>query len=202
MNRIKLVMDELASGASSITDENLLPSIQEIVSVSNPSKILEIGFYTGRSTALFLEASEASVVTCDVGEPWVELATINKSLETLDKYYPGRVSFILKSSQSEEFRNLIKPVDNKPFDFCFIDGRHEEGFPLFDIETSLLLGCRYILMDDYVSGPNCPWGVIQSADKAVSSGRIEKVKEFPYSVKKDTGWIIYNNMALFKNLQV
>jgi SAM-dependent methyltransferase len=120
-------------------DVNLASAIdmvKDVVSRTNPSNILEIGFNRGSSSLLFLYLSSANVTSIDI---------VNKpeSVKYLTNTFTNRFSFVLGNSFYLDMKSL------GTFDLVFIDGDHEYNSIVNDIEQSLKVNPKFILFDDY-----------------------------------------------------
>lgn len=149
---------------------NLRPAciemMEDVIKISNPKEILEIGTHLGHSGALLLAFSNANLTTIDIGHTWVEWGCgfddwnvrkgncggLKDVVDTMTKYFKSRYRFIMGSSTDIE--TFVKYADRQ-YDLIFIDGDHSYEFVEKDIKTAMLLGIPYILLDDY-TGPDAP----------------------------------------------
>lgn len=99
--------------------------IARLLTLSCPIRtILEIGFNAGHSAAMLCEIFPgAHVLSVDIAAN--PACAPGKKL--LDNFYPGRHTLILEDS-----RTLLPKLESQ-FDFIFIDGNHDEGFPQVDL---------------------------------------------------------------------
>jgi SAM-dependent methyltransferase len=125
-----------ASLTKDVNMTNAYDMVKDVVTRTNPSNILEIGFNRGSSALLFLYLSIAKVTSIDI---------INNttSVSYLTNTFNNRFSFILGNS----FDLDMKALGN--FDLVFIDGDHEYNSIVRDIDQSLKVKPKFILFDDY-----------------------------------------------------
>lgn len=107
-----------------------------------PKKILEIGYLCGSSSIVFLENTDADVISIDI--KYMDYSRLSK--EFIDKEYPGRHKLIIESSAIY----LYSLVDK--FDLIFIDGEHSYDGTLIDIINCFKLAHSdtRVLIDDIV----------------------------------------------------
>lgn len=117
----------------------IAPSFKEILQISKPKSILEIGFNAGGSALMFLSINpELEYHSVDIEEN-------EKSIEYLSNIFED---FIFTKINS-------KFLDPKLFcfyteyDLVFLDGDHSREGVISDIEVSLKFNPEYILLDDF-----------------------------------------------------
>jgi hypothetical protein len=122
--------------------------IKDVISIINPSSILEIGFFLGCSSFLWLYNSTAQVLSVD---PMynkyvprnVDLSGHFISLNNLASVWRERLQFFLLDSAK-----LLQFIKNQSFDLFFIDGDHTvEGIDN-DLQIACNIDCPYVLIDD------------------------------------------------------
>lgn len=189
-------INRLGWGTSSSGNLGSLHIFEDVINIAKPKNILEIGFHTGRSAMSLLEYSDKACLTsCDVGEPWVSINEIIKSVNIINEIRE-RCEVFIGSSLTVKFRNFAA---NEKYDLMYVDGRHEEFLPRYDLETGILLGIPYILLDDYV--PKCKTnGVYYAVRYFEDKQAIEVIKKYPYEVIRDNRKIADNTMILVKNI--
>lgn len=144
---INTFLEKLSKPTSSGTGTDFFRVIQKICSRIKPKNILEIGFHCGHSASAFLFASDATITSCDpCNHKWVSREKADNSIQIINSEFPNRLTFLQVSSFSQEFFDAIK---GKKFDLCFIDGIHESNGPKNDLETAIMAGVKYIIIDDY-----------------------------------------------------
>lgn len=130
---------------------NLL--IKDVLRKTKPNKILEVGFYHGASTFLWLYNSNADIVSVDSMYCKYTSIYVNKvrqfiSLNNLCNLYRDRLKFLLLDSTK-----LLPFIENQKFDLFFIDGDHTVEGADNDFKIALKINCPYILIDDVM--PDC-----------------------------------------------
>lgn len=130
---------------------HIIRHIQKTIEIVKPNRILEIGFNMGHSASMWLNLSEAEVVSLDISR---KDETLEGAICLYGKF-SNRFTFLYR----EEFNKNTK----LKFDLCFIDGGHEEEDVTADIQLAKDLKIPYILGDDFYKrfGP----GVQKSFDK-------------------------------------
>ena len=96
------------------------------------TRVLEIGFNVGHSSAVFLSSNpEIKVISVDLGEHQY----VYDAKKVIDKHFPDRHQLFIGDS-----RKLIPKLKGKVYpDFIFIDGGHLDDIPLKDIRNCLEL---------------------------------------------------------------
>lgn len=153
---------------------------REIVGTINPKNILEIGTNICYSSALWLEMSDANIVTVDMSSKVETKAAV----EFMNKKYGSeRFFFILKDSAHllDTWESYLR---RQRFDTIFIDGGHLEEDVMYDIQIALNLGIKWLVFDDWLEqfGP----GVQPAVNK---HKELELIK-------------VMGNIALVKNTSV
>lgn len=149
---------------------NLRPAciemMREVMLITNPKEILEIGTHLGHSGCLLLSFSNANLTTIDIGHTWVEWehgfhdwgypkangGGLRDVVAVMTKHFGGRYRFIKGSSVDEE---TVKQFSDRSYDLAFIDGDHSYEFVKKDIENAIKNNIPYILLDDF-TGPDAP----------------------------------------------
>lgn len=148
-------------------------ALREIVSIVNPTSILEIGFNIGHSASLWLHLSKAKLVSIDISN---KNETIEASF-VLRNRYPDRFFFLIGDSKNIRNRSDYKHPE---YDLIFIDGGHLLDDVVADIELAISFGIPYIAFDDILP----QYGDVQKA--------IDKFEHL--TLVKEIG-----NIALYKN---
>ena len=113
--------------------------------------ILEIGFNTGASAAIFLEASPKSRVTSfDIGTH----EYVDPHKMRIDAQYPGRHELILGDSASM-IPQYKRDNPDAIFDLILIDGDHTYPAPAIDLANCFLLADEntVVILDDVICAP-------------------------------------------------
>ena len=144
---------------------HVAPTWSHLLQAANPSKVLEIGSYEGRSTCFLIEtlgARRGYDIYCV--DPWAsgdfhgsDMGPVEKRFDanvTLAKSAtpnPGSVSKI-KGQSSDILPRMLASGHRGTFDMIYIDGSHEAPDVLADAVLSFLL-CRpggLLVFDDYL----------------------------------------------------
>lgn len=154
--------------------------LSDFANKHQPKTILEIGTGWGLSACAFLLHCDATLITID---PRQELSDFERRTQMLKVRH--RITRIVGRSgkncpdrryQSEKF-NILETFNEK-FDLVYIDGSHEFPDVQYDLNHSLKLTDKFILLDDYFHKEN--YGGSYGVAKAVS--QIAKFKNFSYIV--------------------
>jgi len=151
--------------------------LREIVEISNPKNIFEIGFNMGWSSSLWLNltSKETKVVSCDIS--FKEETTY--AAKFLQMKYPGRFKFYFRQLQD------MSVIEELPFDLCFIDGCHLYEDVVKDIELcAVYYQCPWIAFDDIL--PQFGPGVQKAID---DFGKLEHIQTI-------------GNISLYKNTTI
>lgn len=120
--------------------ETDLPIIRDILKITNPISILEIGLNAGHSSYFWLSESNANITSVDICiHSYAVIAAAY-----LNKLFPNRFTFY--PVDSKKCLSLI--LENK-YDLIFIDGEHSEQGITNDIYIAKELNIPYIFIDDY-----------------------------------------------------
>lgn len=212
-NETLLLIDRLSrihEGCGFIDDQSVDIGFK-IKEICDPKHILEIGFYAGHSSCVWLSTTEANVTSVDIMNCGLNVHTIKPTLEIFDKEFPGRHRFILGDSTSQPVFEQLQIINNiQQFDFAFIDGSHHANDVIRDIESCLKLKIPYILFDDYNIHDNGSHQVVYGINKFMSEhpNTLELVKIFNYK-EGEKDWRLHGcqgpmetwvtTCALFKN---
>ena len=140
--------------------------IEEIIDITKPKTILEIGFNIGFSAVHWLELSKAKLVSIDICR---HNDTLPAS-KVISKLYSKRFEFINCDS------TVVYPqIKDRKFDLIFIDGNHFLPGPISDLFMSYALGAPWVLVDDYDLLP-----VFQSTSVVLDNQYYTVKKEFDY----------------------
>lgn len=122
--------------------------LREIVGIVKPKSIFEIGLNMGWSSAMWLELSDAEVVSCDISykDETIEAAKF------LELKYP-RFKYV--NRLEDAFAGAI----NKKFDLAFIDGGHLFDDVVADLQLCIDLNIPFFAMDDWLPD----YGQVQDA---------------------------------------
>jgi predicted O-methyltransferase YrrM len=130
--------------------ENESQFIDDTISIVKPESILEVGFFAGASSFMWLHLSKAKLTSVD---PMVNLYDINEkhtgSLENVDRlkayFGPERFRFIQKDSK------VVRPDLDASYDLMFIDGDHWDQGIRNDFDIALEKKIPWVLVDDFVT---------------------------------------------------
>ncbi len=189
-------------------DKNETPNLRdscydmfkEVLEISNPTDILEIGTHSGSGSLMLLSLSNANLSSIDIGHTWIGidhgyldwgLASMGEGLvkvfKTLHHFFPDRFRIFIGDSSKEHTIDLVK---EKKFQLIFIDGDHSYEGCKKDIETAIRLNIPYILLDDYN---------LRDGD---NDARIVLAKEFnltPIKIYNDIHNVANIGVGFFKN---
>lgn len=156
--------------------------LREIVEITKPKVLFEIGFNCGYSAVMWLELGVQKVISCDISDR-------NETLQAADiigdRYTDGRFSFFVEDSgQILSGRGNLNWLSKHTFDLIFIDGGHLEHHVVADIQLALALNIKYLAFDDWLEqfGPGVQPAIAQFPE-------LKEVK-------------IMGNVALFQNTLV
>lgn len=146
--------------------------------------ICEIGFNVGMSSAMCLNARpDTCVVSFDIGHH----SYVKDQKQLMDELFPNR--HVLYIGDSRQSLPAFAATHTEPiFDFCIVDGGHQEDIPYKDICNSLavLKPNGWILIDD-VWDTNWEVDVGIAARRAITEGLIVEVQQFTCPTR---GWIL------------
>jgi hypothetical protein len=125
--------------------------LREIVEIVKPKSIFEIGLNMGWSSAMWLELSDAQLISCDIS---YKDETINAT-SFLEAKYPGRFNYVNRL----EIEKFKEAVTNKKFDLVFIDGGHLFEDVIADLQLCIDLNIPFFAMDDWLPD----YGQVQDA---------------------------------------
>lgn len=131
--------------------ENESPFLLDTIEIVKPKNILEIGFFCGASSMMWLQLSDAKLTSVDpmanLYEPQTKHDGLIENVQKLKDYFGAdRFTFIQKDSK------VVYPdIKNKKFDLIFIDGDHTEAGARNDFTLALALRVPYLLVDDFVT---------------------------------------------------
>lgn len=152
--------------------------LREIIEITKPKNIIEIGLNVGVSSALWLEMSEANVMSCDISD---RKETITAG-EMLHDRYGSRFKFVICDS-AYLVRDWIHEIAPMKPDLIFIDGAHDESSVVKDIGVALSLGIKHVVFDDFLE----QFGEVQQA--IAHFHQLKQVK-------------VLGNIALYENTSI
>lgn len=122
----------------------------QTVNIVNPRNILEIGFFAGASSLMWLSQSSANVTSVDPMKNLYSPETTHdgdkSSVQKLTDLYGPRFNFIEMDSK------LVRPqLAGRKFDLMFMDGDHWPVGVRNDFNLALDLGIEWILADDFIT---------------------------------------------------
>lgn len=140
MNLDHLEYDSSKSGWGHLhPTEEVLSMFEMINEICAPKRVLEIGFFVGHSTTYMLELfPQATVTTYGMCKQFSE------QKDKMEAKYPNRV----KVNYEESWKLFGKHHGIDTFDFAFVDGSHNEYMAANDILHCLMLGAKWILVDN------------------------------------------------------
>lgn len=132
-----------------------IDGIERTLRGRNPTEILEIGSWEGRSACWFLERFPEARLTCvdtfqgSVEHEGMDVAGIKERFEHNTRPYADRLRVL--EGESSKMLYVLPP---ESFDVVYVDGSHEEDDALMDLVLSfgLLRPGGVLLVDDYEGG--------------------------------------------------
>lgn len=136
---------------------------ENVLGFVKPSNILEIGFFRGGSALIMLSLREQALLTSvdPVFNVTDQLLGNSREsghhdgeyecIEIIKRSFPDRFTFIEKRSQ-----DVFPDLQDKVFDFMFIDGDHWEDGARTDFQLALDLKVPHVLVDDWIQPQNSP----------------------------------------------
>jgi hypothetical protein len=118
--------------------------IKKINNISPIKNVLQFGFNTGWSSALFFELTDTKITSIEL----IKEANPLLGCEILDKKFPNRHKIIWGDSQEVSKKIIKNEVSVDHFDFAFIDGGHFPEIVQNDIELCVHLGIKNFIFDD------------------------------------------------------
>lgn len=138
------------------------PLIMDVMVETKPKSILETGFFLGSSSFVFLESSDANVLSVDPAPPAAGLV----NAQSLKVTFGARFDLLIKSSA-----DIATDIAGRQFDLMFIDGDHSaEGFSR-DMDTAISHGIPYVLIDDFN-------GVVRDTYNSSYASRSTVIREY------------------------
>ena len=118
--------------------------IEKINNICAIDNLLEFGFNTGWSSALFLHLTHTKITSIEI----VKESSPLEACQILDQKFPGRHEIIWNDSMlvAQAVRN--KEISLPEFNYCFIDGGHFPEIVQSDIELCQHLGIKNFIFDD------------------------------------------------------
>lgn len=164
---------------------------KDLISIipSDCKSIMEIGFNAGHSSELFLQNSDANVVSFDLGVH--SYGSVGK--EFIDDKYAGRHELIVGDSQKTVPEYTAAHPD-KRFDLIFIDGGHEYSIAQADLMNCMRLASprTLLIMDDIVHKKewSADWttGPTQAWQEALDSSRVVQAGHTDYGKGRGMSW--------------
>src|SRR5215470_6514239 len=162
-------MDTRAYEFTSDWFSHVVATWERLLELANPSKVLEIGSYEGRSACFLVESIGArrsyEIFCVDLwsrsGSHDVEMDQVEKrfdanvSLASAKAANPGRVTK-LKGSSLDVLPGMLASGHKGTFDMVYVDGSHETPDVLLDAVLGFHL-CRawgLLIFDDYLWAPD------------------------------------------------
>ena len=116
-----------------------LTALKEIIKMTQPSSILEIGFNVGHSAMMWLNFSQATLISVDIGKH----PNTSYAANVVGQNFPNRFEYIESDSK------LVYPLlQDRKFDLIFIDGSHQYEDCLNDLYLAKRLNIQNIVVDD------------------------------------------------------
>lgn len=159
---------------------------KDIVEITNPKTMLEIGFNIGYSAATWLDLGVENLIVLDIGYHRDTLPAIRA---TAKHYSTKKVLWWIGDSTSEEAKELDMPK----IDLSFIDGEHSYRAAMSDSLLSIDYGADWLVYDDVIEYHSN--GIDSAIRELVSTNKIEIVKRYFMS------WVGQGEVILCKVLK-
>tara|TARA_S200002703_G_scaffold64175_1_gene55525 strand:+ start:470 stop:1078 length:609 start_codon:yes stop_codon:yes gene_type:complete len=123
-------------GGTDLNNLDMITPWYDIQQRVNPKKVIEIGMFAGHASLLMMKVFEnlESLVSYDPS------GTSERNAKQIKKYYP-QFTFYKEPIWSNEDRHT-------DIDLIFVDGCHEDDYPIKDIKSCMKIKPRYILADN------------------------------------------------------
>jgi predicted O-methyltransferase YrrM len=163
-------MEELLAARDGATNDTRVPGLLDLINMTKPCSVLEIGCFTGISTEVFLLHC-ARVVSVDCWDaPYIKL-TFNGRVAV----YPHLTVIQGRSP------GALEPLHQQSFDLCYIDGDHS-----YEAVKADIIACKSLVRPgSYIGGHDYGWwdcpGVKPAVDEAFGK---------PDKVFQDTSWVV------------
>jgi hypothetical protein len=150
-----------------VGSQETVSALQRIHQTRPFQSVLEFGFNSGWSSALFLTLFPDCVIT---SIEILQNVSAKQGVQKLTERFPGRHSIVWADSTQLGTGDLA----GVRYDTAFIDGGHDPVTVSADIELSRLLGIRNFIFDDG-NHPNVIPGIAQHTD-------LVRVSQNPYDI--------------------
>ena len=118
--------------------DQVVSMFDDVLNITKPNRILEIGFYKGHSTAIWAELFDGEIVSCCPDHPMFQ-----KWSPIIEQKYPNVKVFGVESP-------LITGMVPRNTDLIFIDGNHTFYNVVLDITAATkLLNGKWVFFDDH-----------------------------------------------------
>lgn len=137
--------------------KDVVDAWQEFYSIFSFTNMLEFGFNTGWSSALFLTIfPDVKITSIEI----LEFDRARKGANILKEKFPNRHDIVWGDSQkvADEVMQGHRSLPGTGYDLSFIDGGHWPEVVQKDIELSLHLGIKNFVFDDG-NHPNIKTGI-------------------------------------------
>jgi len=130
--------------------------IEDVINITKPNRILEIGFFLGSSCFQWLYLSNAEVSSCDpiyckdddihskIHNIHIDKPRSFLTINNLCRTFRDRFKFLLMDSIA-----LNRYISANYFDLLFVDGCHDYHHIKKDIELAIHFNIKYVLLDDF-----------------------------------------------------
>lgn len=128
-----------------VGSQEIIDALKKIYDHLKFKNILQFGFNTGWSTALFLELFDGVTMTS------IEIAETDdavRGVNIIEERFPGRHHIHWGDSKDVASRFYKGEIAKQDFDCAFIDGGHFPDIVKSDIDLSSWLGIKNFIFDD------------------------------------------------------
>ena len=182
MNDITLDLTYMPKGHTGhlVGSQAVVDFVKQVDSINTINNMLEFGFNTGWSSALFFELTKTNITSIEK----VKIENSSKAVEILKQKFPDRHTIIWGDSVDVAKKIINSEIQMPRFNFAFIDGGHFPDIVESDINLCKFLGIRHFIFDD-------PYheNIKPALDKF--NFKLVYEKEYPlYRYKKSRGYFI------------
>ena len=146
MNDITLDLTYMPKGHTGhlVGSQAVVDFVKQVDSINTITNMLEFGFNTGWSSALFFELTKTKITSIEK----VKIEESSKAVEILQEKFAGRHTIIWGDSVDVAKKITNSEILMPKFNFAFIDGGHFPDIVESDINLCKFLGIKHFIFDD------------------------------------------------------